>query len=135
MSPENTHKFNMEVLILGAILLVQGFCFFKLFPIGCIGSMLQLQDCLSYLHFEFCCHEIATYMYVYLDSRQRASSPSLSPSLPPSSTRRKSQLKLKEAEEALAAAEQKYSSLDKTKHRIAAELEDLNLSLEGVSRS
>ncbi len=38
MSPETTHKlmgFYMEVLILGAILLVHGFCFFKLFPIGC----------------------------------------------------------------------------------------------------
>ncbi len=34
MSPENTHKlmgFYMEVLILGVILLVHGFCFLKLF--------------------------------------------------------------------------------------------------------
>ncbi len=41
MSPENTHKlmgFYVEVIILGVIYtLVHGFCFFKLFPIGCIG--------------------------------------------------------------------------------------------------
>ncbi len=41
MSPESTHKlmgFYVEDLILGVILyLVHGFCFFKLFPIGCIG--------------------------------------------------------------------------------------------------
>ncbi len=50
----------------------------------------------------------------------------------PPPPRRKFQVKLKEAEEALAAAEQKYSSLDKTKHRIETELEDLNLDLEKV---
>ncbi len=49
MSLENTHKlmgFYMEVLVLGVILQymvsasltsVHGFCFFKLFPVGCIG--------------------------------------------------------------------------------------------------
>ena len=39
---------------------------------------------------------------------------------------------MKEAEEALSAAGQKYSSLDKTKNRIATELEDLHLDLEKV---
>ncbi len=40
MSPENTHKlmgFYMEVFNTGRYTLVHGFCFFKLFPIGCIG--------------------------------------------------------------------------------------------------
>lgn len=46
--------------------------------------------------------------------------------------RRKLQNKLKEIEEALTNAEQKYSSMEKTKVRIAAELEDLNLDLEKV---
>lgn len=46
--------------------------------------------------------------------------------------RRKLQNRLKEAEEALAAADAKYSSLDKTKNRLAAELDDLNLDLEKV---
>ena len=39
---------------------------------------------------------------------------------------------MKEAEESITAIESKYSSLDKTKQRIAAELEDLNLDLEKV---
>ena len=47
--------------------------------------------------------------------------------------RRKLNNKLKETEEALATAEQKYSSTEKTKVRMAAELEDLNLDLEKVS--
>lgn len=46
--------------------------------------------------------------------------------------RRKLQAKLNEAEEALRNLESKYSSLDKTKARIAAELEDVNLDLEKV---
>ena len=46
--------------------------------------------------------------------------------------RRKLQNRLKEAEEALAAADAKYSTLDKTKNRLAAELDDLNLDLEKV---
>ena len=49
---------------------------------------------------------------------------------PPS--RRKLQAKLKELEEALAASETKYSALDKTKARMASELEDMNLDLEKV---
>ncbi len=31
----------MEVLILGVITMHMPFCFFKLFPIGCIGLMLS----------------------------------------------------------------------------------------------
>ena len=46
--------------------------------------------------------------------------------------RRKLQNRLKESEEALAATEAKYSALDKTKNRLAAELDDLNLDLEKV---
>lgn len=46
--------------------------------------------------------------------------------------RRKLQNRLKEAEEALAADAAKYSTLEKTKNRLAAELEDLNLDLEKV---
>ena len=46
--------------------------------------------------------------------------------------RHKLLLKVKEAEEALEALQSKYSALDKTKSRIAAELEDLNLDLEKV---
>ncbi len=43
MSPENTHKlmgFYMEVLTLGLLFMVHGFCFFKLFPIRCMGLIL-----------------------------------------------------------------------------------------------
>ena len=47
--------------------------------------------------------------------------------------RRKMQAKLNEAEESLRNLESKYSSLEKTKARIAAELEDVNLDLEKVS--
>ena len=43
------------------------------------------------------------------------------------------QAKLNEAEESLRNLESKYSSLEKTKARIAAELEDVNLDLEKVS--
>ena len=61
---------------------------------------------------------------------------SLSPSLPPppplSLSRHKFQAKLKEAEEALEALQTKYSALEKTKTRIATELEDLNLDVEKV---
>ena len=39
---------------------------------------------------------------------------------------------MKETEEALEALQTKYSALDKTKSRIAAELEDLNLDVEKV---
>ncbi len=41
MSPDNTHKliFYIEVLILGVNTMYMLFCFFKLFLIGCIGSM------------------------------------------------------------------------------------------------
>lgn len=49
--------------------------------------------------------------------------------------RHKLQSKAKEAEEALEALQAKYSALDKTKNRIAAELEDLNLDLEKVAIS
>ena len=47
--------------------------------------------------------------------------------------RRKLTIKLKESDEALSAVEAKHSSLEKTKKRIADELEDLNLDLEKVS--
>ncbi len=45
MSPENTHKLvglYMEVVILGACYtsILHAFCFFKLFPIGCIGIII-----------------------------------------------------------------------------------------------
>ncbi len=43
MSPENTHKlmgFYMEGLILDVNTMYMLFCFFKLFPIGCIGLIL-----------------------------------------------------------------------------------------------
>ncbi len=43
MSLVNTHKlmgFCMEVLILGVNTMYMLFCFFKLFPIGCIGLIL-----------------------------------------------------------------------------------------------
>ena len=53
------------------------------------------------------------------------------PSILPS--RHKFQSKLKEAEEALEALQAKHSALEKTKSRIAAELEDSNLDLEKVS--
>lgn len=43
------------------------------------------------------------------------------------------QAKLKEIEEALESLQAKYSALDKTKARIAAELEDLNLDVEKVN--
>lgn len=46
--------------------------------------------------------------------------------------RRKLQAKVNEAEEALSNLESKYSSLEKTKAHIAAELEDVNLDLEKV---
>lgn len=49
--------------------------------------------------------------------------------------RRKLQAKLNEAEESLRNLESKYSSLDKTKARIAAELEDVNLDLEKVNNT
>ena len=39
---------------------------------------------------------------------------------------------MKETEEALEDLQNKYSALDKTKTRIAAELEDLNLDIEKV---
>ncbi len=38
MSPENTHK--LMGFITRRYTFVHGFCFFKLFPIGCIGLML-----------------------------------------------------------------------------------------------
>lgn len=44
--------------------------------------------------------------------------------------RRKLQGKLKESDESLNELQAKYSSLDKAKNHIAAELEDLNLDLE-----
>ena len=47
--------------------------------------------------------------------------------------RRKLQQRLTEAEETLGTTESKYSSLEKTKARIAAELEDINLDLEKVN--
>ena len=47
--------------------------------------------------------------------------------------RRKLQAKLNEAEESLRNLETKYSGLEKTKARIAAELEDINLDLEKVN--
>lgn len=43
------------------------------------------------------------------------------------------QNKVKEAEEALSALETKYSGLEKTKQRVANELDDVNLTLENVS--
>ena len=46
--------------------------------------------------------------------------------------RNKLQAKAKEAEEELDALKNKHSSLEKTKKRIDAELEDLNLNLENV---
>ena len=46
--------------------------------------------------------------------------------------RRKLQNKLKESDEALSELQAKYSSLEKAKHHMAAELEDLNLDLEKV---
>lgn len=49
------------------------------------------------------------------------------------SFRHKLQAKLKEAEETLEALQTKYSALEKTKARIAAELEDLNLDMEKVA--
>ncbi len=56
MSPENTHTlmgFYMEVLILGVIYtLVHGFCFFKLFPIGCIG-LTRFGLARVYWHFQY----------------------------------------------------------------------------------
>ena len=47
--------------------------------------------------------------------------------------RHKMQARLKETEEALESLQAKYSALDKTKARIAAELEDLNLDIEKVN--
>ena len=49
--------------------------------------------------------------------------------------RRKLQAKLKEQEEAHSSLESKYGSLEKTKARIAAELEDVNLDLEKVDNA
>ena len=49
--------------------------------------------------------------------------------------RRKLQSKLNETEESLRNLETKYSSLEKTKARIAAELEDVNLDLEKVNNT
>lgn len=46
--------------------------------------------------------------------------------------RRKLQNQIKELEEALSAAESKCSSVEKTKNRLATELEDVNLDLEKV---
>ena len=46
--------------------------------------------------------------------------------------RHKLTAKVKETEEALEVLQTKYSALDKTKMRIAAELEDLNLDVEKV---
>jgi uncharacterized coiled-coil DUF342 family protein len=46
--------------------------------------------------------------------------------------RHKLTAKVKETEEALESLQNKYSSLDKTRQRIAAELEDLNLDVEKV---
>ena len=46
--------------------------------------------------------------------------------------RQKLTAKVKETEEALEDLQNKYSTLDKTKARIAAELEDLNLDIEKV---
>ena len=44
--------------------------------------------------------------------------------------RRKLQSKVKESDESLTELQGKYSSLDKAKHHMAAELEDVNLDLE-----
>ena len=49
--------------------------------------------------------------------------------------RRKLTNQMKELEEALSAAQSKHSSLEKTKNRIAAELEDVSLDLEKVFTS
>ena len=46
--------------------------------------------------------------------------------------RRKLQSQLKDIQEQLSASEAKYSSMEKTKNRIAAELEDVTLDLEKV---
>ncbi len=49
MSPESTHKlmgFYMEASILGVNTMYMLFCFFRLFPIGCIGLKLVLHVCL-----------------------------------------------------------------------------------------
>lgn len=48
--------------------------------------------------------------------------------------RRKLQNKLKDADEAYTELATKYSSLEKAKNHIAAELEDLNLDLEKVKK-
>ena len=42
---------------------------------------------------------------------------------------------MKATEEALEALQSRYSALDKTKTRLAAELEDLNLDIEKVEIS
>ncbi len=47
--------------------------------------------------------------------------------------RRKLQNKVKEAEESLSTLQTKYSSLEKTKQRVANELDDVNITLENVS--
>ena len=46
--------------------------------------------------------------------------------------RRKLQNQIKDLEESLTGMESKCSSLEKTKNRIATELEDVNLDLEKV---
>ena len=48
------------------------------------------------------------------------------------SFRRKMTMHLKEMEESLAGAQSKLASMEKTKNRIASELEDVNLDLEKV---
>ncbi len=57
MSPESTHKlmgFYTEALInTRRYTLVHSFCFFKLFPIGCIGLIHVLGVCYTLVH-SFC---------------------------------------------------------------------------------
>ena len=48
------------------------------------------------------------------------------------SLRRKMTIQMKELEESLANAQSKLASVEKTKARIASELEDVNLDLEKV---
>lgn len=47
--------------------------------------------------------------------------------------RRKLQQKLKDSDEALSELQTKYSSQEKAKNHMAAELEDVNLDLEKVN--
>ena len=51
---------------------------------------------------------------------------------PLTSLRRKVVAQMKEMEESLATAQSKLASMEKTKNRIASELEDVNLDLEKV---